>query len=906
VLPRAPPRTKRVKRKTNKGSGQATISGNGGIRKIGVASRPVDKTGNGGVRKIGVASRLVDETGNGGVRKIGVASRPVDETGNGGVRKFGVASRHVDETENGAGATTDPFAESFRTKDALEAIPPEWQDNAGTSKGKSLMRPQELASRLLPASICETLHQFASDGVPTDCGPEWPQDVKKHALEAGPHTSAMSPENIELIWDDIRYQEKDGFVHIVTEEQLGEISPPNLKISRVAVVPQTNRRGRIILNLSASVALPSYRPQGQRRRIEPVHPSVNETTAPAADQSAAEALGTARNAILRFMFEVDPTWEIDWQKVDLSDGFWRMIVEHGEAYNFVFQLPMRPGDTTRYFVIPAALQMGWKNSPAYFCLGTEGARELIRRLLALTFKTGIQKPHRHEGSCVAPPTELEAARRQDWTQPSACALFSRCFVDDFMNGLAGEPSRSSRHQEQLWFSRATMHAIHAVFPPPDVTGCTGKDSVSEKKLAKGDATFKVTEELLGFEFCGATGTGRTVGMRKEKQEKYVAQIQNALKQPRSFVTLPAFQSLRGKLGFATNCIPCLRGIMTPLNRGMANNKDGTPPRQVGLPKDSDIRRALGLSTKLLDLMLEQPSHITELVPPDLPHYYGYVDYAACGIGGVLLPCTKWVQPSVWRLKTPPDIEHETRQKHGTISNSDGEAAAVFLQELSLEHWTGCDTRGISTHWGSDNSPTVGWNNRGASRASHRAPETMIWWQALRQRFTRRGPTDVEHVPGKSNRLGDFPSRSFEEGFPDGAAGDEKFLLEFSRRHPLPPQLGSWRLVHPPTEAVLAAYSILRNEDNTQTCPKTFIGRSGVGLPHMLARTLTYTTSKEPAITWNEATCSWPLLGASGTVSYTKAKELQQRRSRQPFANAPGSWSPESLLTLGDTIRPSTN
>jgi hypothetical protein len=87
--------------------------------------------------------------------------------------------------------------------------------------------------------------------------------------------------------------------------------------------------------------------------VEPEHPSVNETTEPAADQSAVEALGTARNAILKFMFEIDPTWEIDWQKVDLSDGFWRMIVEHGEAYNFVFQLPSRPGDTTKYYVIPA-------------------------------------------------------------------------------------------------------------------------------------------------------------------------------------------------------------------------------------------------------------------------------------------------------------------------------------------------------------------------------------------------------------------------------------------------------------------------------------------------------------------------------------------------------------------------
>jgi hypothetical protein len=178
--------------------------------------------------------------------------------------------------------------------------------------------------------------------------------------------------------------------------------------------------------------MPSYRPQGQRQRKEATHPPVNKTTTPAADQSAAEALGTARKAILRFMFEIDPTWEIDWQKVDLLDGFWRMIVEHGEAYNFVFQLPERPGDSTKYYVIPAALQMGWKNSPAYFCLATEGARELIRRLLALTLKTGIEKPHRHEDLCLSPPNGLVQETQLTWIEPTSCALFARCFVDDFM------------------------------------------------------------------------------------------------------------------------------------------------------------------------------------------------------------------------------------------------------------------------------------------------------------------------------------------------------------------------------------------------------------------------------------------------------------------------------------------
>jgi hypothetical protein len=310
------------------------------------------------------------------------------------------------------------------------------------------MDPQELANRVLPTEMCETLHRFASEGIPTDCGPDWTADVKKQAATVGPHTSALAQENVELIWDDIRYQERDGFVGIVTEAELDELAPENLKISRVAVVPQTDRRGRIILNLSAPVTMPSHRPQGKRRREEREHPSVNETTVPATDQSGAAALGTAKNAILKFMFETDPTWEIDWQKVDLSDGFWRMIVEHGEAYNFVFQLPARQGDTTKYYVIPAALQMGWKNSPAYVCIGTEAARELIRRLLALTLHGGISVPHRHEKLCLAPGLEDESA--EHWTTPEDCALFARCFVDDFMNGLAGDPTRQGRRREQLW------------------------------------------------------------------------------------------------------------------------------------------------------------------------------------------------------------------------------------------------------------------------------------------------------------------------------------------------------------------------------------------------------------------------------------------------------------------------
>ena len=102
--------------------------------------------------------------------------------------------------------------DSFTAADAMGTVPPEWQNPGKASIGKSLMNPQALADRVLPADMCETLHRSTSEGVPTDCGPDWPEEVKKEAATAGPQTSVLSPENVQHIWDDVRYQERDGFI----------------------------------------------------------------------------------------------------------------------------------------------------------------------------------------------------------------------------------------------------------------------------------------------------------------------------------------------------------------------------------------------------------------------------------------------------------------------------------------------------------------------------------------------------------------------------------------------------------------------------------------------------------------------------------------------------------------------
>ena len=195
-----------------------------------------------------------------------------------------------------------PVLPGFMANDATPEAPAEWTNPSEKAKdefqAESLMHPVDLARRVLPEKLFEVLQTHATAGVSTECGPPWPTAVIDQAMKTGPHTSATTEENVALIWDDIQYQERLGFVRIMTEAQLRAELPANLKVSRVAIVPQANRRGRIILNLSADVEMPEYRPNGKRRKVTPKHPSVNETTTPAADHSGAEALGSARPAIL--------------------------------------------------------------------------------------------------------------------------------------------------------------------------------------------------------------------------------------------------------------------------------------------------------------------------------------------------------------------------------------------------------------------------------------------------------------------------------------------------------------------------------------------------------------------------------------------------------------------------------
>ena len=755
------------------------------------------------------------------------------------------------------------------------------------------MRPQGLARTVLPAKDYEELVRLADEGCPANCGPPWALDVIEEARKAGPHKSASTPEAAELIWDDIQYQVDAGFVKIVTHDELfGGTVPTELKISRVAVVPQDNRRDRIILNLSAEVDMPGSRRTKKRR-----HPSVNETTAPAEDQEPVQKLGCAVPELLRFMHDVDCTWEIMWQKIDLSDGFWRMIIESGKEHNFVFQMPMKPGDDTVYYVVPSSLQMGWKNSPAYFCKATDVTKSMIARLLALSLDTGIDNEHEHDLKAAGDVDETTK-----WVIPSDLEIEMQVFVDDFMNGVAGPPERPNKALEHRWVNRAAMHSIHSVFPRPEVLQhAGGKDSISKKKVDKGDATFEATKELLGHVMIGKPGKERMVGLSEAKITKYAESIMAALDSPAHRIGYKSFLKILGKLQFASNVMPAMRGHFTPLNQALRGKTEGC---FIGLGRKSQLRETLADLREHLIWTGTQPSHITELVPPDLPHYYGTVDASGTGLGGVLLPCTRWLDPIVWRLELPADLRKAVEE--GTLTMVDCEFAAYFIGELLLQDMVlerVGTLAGMNSHFFSDNSPTVGIVNRQATRALSPMPARTLRWLSRRQRYYRTGPQTVQHWSGEGNTMADFPSRSYAKGLP--GSHDAEFLAEFSRMFPLPPQLGSWRLARPRREIISAAFGLLRRDQGPPTPANAQSGERGASLPPLLAKTLISPSSKDPPAQWNESTCSWPLLLPCGTVHPTATHPLAARKLREHFATAGRSWQPGDLRTLAEAIRDST-
>jgi hypothetical protein len=159
----------------------------------------------------------------------------------------------------------------------------------------------------------------------------------------------------------------------------------------VALIPQVGRRSRIILDLS----FPVY--QEVDGVVTVTQTSVNETTVLTAPSVLVKEIGRVLPRLLQYMRDTPKGLHILFCKLDISNGFWRLVVQREDCFNFAYVLPQEIGKPIQ-LVIPAALQMGWVESPGLFCTVTESARDLTQHLVDTSIPPAMgpgRGPHPH-------------------------------------------------------------------------------------------------------------------------------------------------------------------------------------------------------------------------------------------------------------------------------------------------------------------------------------------------------------------------------------------------------------------------------------------------------------------------------------------------------------------------------
>jgi len=620
---------------------------------------------------------------------------------------------------------------------------------------KGLMRPRNDAHF---HEAAEMLLRYAYDGCPVDCGRNWTVPEMQAAIDRGAHPSAQKPEAAAACRAEALERVKDGCCRIVKWNDIRHNPPPNLKISPIAAIPHKSRLYRMILDLAFSLKMPTH-------AIPSVNDSSDKTLAP---QHAMYELGNVIPRIVHALATApDDGIPFLFSKIDLKDGYWRMVVNERDAWNFAYVLPpLHPTDEPQ-LVIPDSLQMGWSESPPFFCAATETARDIAATSLSAT------KPLHHH-----PLEHIMLSGHDtddDTTEHRKFLTLLEVYVDDFI-ALA----HTTNPRELQRISRALLHAIEAIFPGPEVTGSSMGPAVSTKKLIA-EGTWESKKEILGWLI---DGMARTISLPPEKAAKLITNAKH-MSNLRA-IPLKQFHQTHGKLQFASIAIPCGKALMGPLDKAIAK---ATKTEKRFIPVTAQLRDTLRDWTALLRHAAARPTHVKELVE-HTPTFRGFVDASKWGVGGVWFGGTLPLQPTVWFTPWPDTIRTQLctdKNRHGTITISDLELAGILFHFLALESIAtkqGYSLKHQSVAIWCDNLPAVAWTYKFRTATSD-VSARLLRALAVRLHATHSALINIQHISGSYNIMADVASRQH-------TTDPSAFLHSFSTTFP-PPQQGYWTL-----------------------------------------------------------------------------------------------------------------
>jgi len=629
------------------------------------------------------------------------------------------------------------------------------------------------------------LLRYALNGCPVDCGTDWSYEQLEAAIKNGAHASANETEAASACRKEAIERVKEGCCRLVYWDEIKNNIPRKLKISPIAAIPHKSRKFRMILDLSFKLLL-------NGKRLESVNESSDKSHAP---QHAMFELGNVIPRIIWAMaLSKDESTPFLFSKVDLKDGYWRMAVNAEDAWNFAYVLPGgAPGDRIQ-LVIPDALQMGWSESPPFFCAATETARDVIQAEMDTSVHVEKQ------------PME-EIMMNIDWASipkhngPSPSTTDKRKFlkmievyIDDFIGVL-----QSTDEYELRQLSRKILKGINNVFPPPSLTGSKMGPPVSEKKLIE-DGTWALRKEVLGWLF---DGLARTIELPQKKCKEMLLELKAVRRIKR--LELKRFQKLHGRLQFTSISIPCGKPIMGQLDRYLA--RAGRANRNY-INMTDDLSTILRDWSALLRLVGRRPTHVRELVE-HRPQYQGFVDASKWGVGGVWFSGIAGMIPIVWYLEWPQTIRDQfcsSTNITGTLTISDLELTGIFLHWLVLEQSVEISTlKHNSVAIWCDNLPAVAWTYKFRTSTSPIAAR-ILRALAIRLHEHQTALLSVEHISGIFNNMADVASRKH-------STNNKTFLTDFSHTFP-PPQDASWTLFQFSNNITSKVFSELLNQQST--------------------------------------------------------------------------------------------
>jgi hypothetical protein len=561
---------------------------------------------------------------------------------------------------------------------------------------------------------------------------------------------------------------------------------PNLRLSPLGVVPQRNRRARLIVDYTFS--------------------GVNDETARLAPPEAMQFGRTLHRLIQRIVHAAPAYGPVYLGKIDISDGFYRIGLQPRDIPRLGVILPTTSGEPL--VALPLALPMGWVESPPYFTAVTETACDLANARL----HNPAPLPHHPlEPVSQTPPPDTKPSA--DWTPRLAAhgsarprpppLAYTDVYVDDFV--LAAQTKR--QRQRVL---RATLHSIDAVLRPlASDDRPSRKEPVSVKKLRQGDARWSTTKTILGWDFDTAAGTLTLPPHRLAR----LYELLDALPATRKRAPLHEWHKLLGELRSMAPALPGARGLFSTLQDALSRRTNN----RVRLTRQ--IHDSLADFRAIADSLRERPTRLRELVPFGPPVAYGACDASQRGMGGIWF--VPGLPPTVWRTPFPAFIQRTlitSDNRTGTLSISDLELAGTIAHKQILVQLVPVAERPV---WlAGDNKASLAWATKGSS-TSVSARAYLLRLNAIHQRHHRYVPLH-DYISGKANVMADDASRRWD-------LSDHALLTHFNSVYP---QTSSWRLqtlTPAMTSAVIGALSRKRSTRislRTGTPPPPARGRSG--------------------------------------------------------------------------------